>query len=158
VKLLTVRSFSAAASLLLMASAATSQAQAAPVHNIVLVHGAFVTGAGWEPVYDILVKDGYHVSVAQHPLTSVSEDVSAVNRVLAMQDGPTILVGHSYGGAVITEAGNDSHVVGLVYIAAHALDEGETEAGNGKRFPNATKAVKKNADQFAKPPPSIKKN
>ena len=83
-KLLTIRSFSAAASLLLMASAATTQAQAAPVHNIVLVHGAFVTGAGWEPVYNILVKDGYHVSVAQHPLTSVSEDVSAVNRVLAM--------------------------------------------------------------------------
>jgi pimeloyl-ACP methyl ester carboxylesterase len=148
VKLLTVRSFSAAASLLLIASAATSQAQAAPVHNIVLVHGAFVTGAGWEPVYNILVKDGYHVSVAEHPLTSVSEDVSAVNRVLAMQDGPTILVGHSYGGAVITEAGNDSHVVGLVYIAAHALDEGETEAGNGKRFPNATKAVKKTDDGF----------
>src|ERR1700743_1210203 len=117
-----------------MASAATSQAHAAPVHNIVLVHGAFVTGAGWKPVYDILVKDGYHVSVAQHPLTSVSEDVSAVNRVLAMQDGPTMLVGTSYGGSV--------------YIVAHALDEGETEAGNGKRFPNATKAVKKTDDGF----------
>jgi pimeloyl-ACP methyl ester carboxylesterase len=147
-KLLTGRSFSAAASLLVMAFGATTQAMAAAVHNIVLVHGAFVTGAGWKPVYDILVKDGYHVSVAQHPLTSVSEDVSAVNRVLAMQDGPTILVGHSYGGAIITEAGNDSHVVGLVYIAAHALDEGETEAGNGKRFPNATKAIKKTGDGF----------
>jgi pimeloyl-ACP methyl ester carboxylesterase len=142
------RSFSAAASLFLMAFGATSQAQAAPVRDIVLVHGAFVTGAGWEPVYEILVKDGYHVSVAQHPLTSVSEDVSAVKRVLAMQDGPTILVGHSYGGAIITEAGNDSHVVGLVYIAAHALDEGETEAANGKRFPNATKAIKKTDDGF----------
>ena len=87
-----------------MAFGATTQAQAVAVHNIVLVHGAFVTGAGWKPVYDILVKDGYHVSVAQHPLTSVSEDVSAVNRVLAMQDGPTILVGHSYGGAIITMA------------------------------------------------------
>src|ERR1700719_1100153 len=147
-KLPTARSFSVAASLFLVALGATSQAQAAPVHNIVLVHGAFVTGAGWQPVYDILVKDGYHVSVAQHPLTSVSEDVSAVNRVLAMQDGPTILVGHSYGGAVITEAGNDPHVVGLVYIAAHALDEGETEAANGKRFPNATKAVKRNDDGY----------
>jgi pimeloyl-ACP methyl ester carboxylesterase len=142
------RSLSAAASLFLMAFGATSQAQAAPVRDIVLVHGAFVTGAGWEPVYEILVKDGYHVSVAQHPLTSVSEDVSAVKRVLAMQDGPTILVGHSYGGAIITEAGNDSRVVGLVYIAAHALDEGETEAGNGKRFPNATKAIKKTDDGF----------
>src|SRR6202163_2629183 len=100
-KLPIARSFSAVASVFLIALGATCQAQAAPVRNIVLVHGAFVTGAGWEPVYDILVKDGYHVSVAQHPLTSVDDDVSAVKRVLAMQDGPTILVGHSYGGAVI---------------------------------------------------------
>jgi pimeloyl-ACP methyl ester carboxylesterase len=147
-KLSTARTFSAVSSLFLMALGATSQAQAAPVYNIVLVHGAFVTGAGWEPVYDILVKDGYHVSVAQHPLTSVGDDVLAVKRVLAMQDGPTILVGHSYGGAIITAAGNDSHVVGLVYIAAHALDEGETEAANGTRFPNATKAVKKTDDGY----------
>jgi pimeloyl-ACP methyl ester carboxylesterase len=147
-KLSTARSLSAAASLFLMVLGATSQAQAAPVRNVVLVHGAFVTGAGWEPVYDILVKDGYHVSVAQHPLTSVDDDVAAVKRVLAMQDGPTILVGHSYGGAIITAAGNDSHVVGLVYIAAHALDEGETEAANGKRFPNATKAIKKTDDGY----------
>ncbi|MDB5603800.1 MAG: alpha/beta hydrolase [Bradyrhizobium sp.] len=147
-KLLTGRSFSAAASLLVTAFGVTTQAQAAAVHNIVLVHGAFVSGAGWKPVYDILVRDGYHVSVAQHPLTSVSEDVSAVNRVLAMQDGPTILVGHSYGGAIITEAGNDSHVVGLVYIAAHALGQGETEAANGKRFPSATKAIKKTDDGY----------
>jgi pimeloyl-ACP methyl ester carboxylesterase len=88
------------------------------------------------------------VSVAQHPLTSVSDDVAAVKRVLAMQDGPAILVGHSYGGAIITAAGNDAHVVGLVYIAAHALDEGETEAANGKRFPNATKAIRKTDDGF----------
>src|SRR5438477_10575638 len=143
-KLPTARSFSAAASLFLMALGATSQAQAAPVHNIVVVHGAFVTGAGWEPVYDILVKDGYHVSVAQHPLTSVSDDVAAVKRVLAMQDGATILVGHSYGGAIITAAGNDSHVVGLVYLAAHALDDGGNEAENGKRWPHASKAVETN--------------
>jgi len=119
-----------------------------PVHNIVLVHGAWVNGSGWKPVYDVLVKDGYHVSIAEHPLTSFGDDVAAVKRILAMQDGPTILVGHSYGGAIITDAGNDSHVVGLVYIAAHALDQGETEVGNGKRFPNATKAVKKTADGF----------
>src|SRR5579862_3832178 len=147
-KLSTARYFSAGALSLLMTFAATSHAQTARVHNIVLVHGAFVTGAGWKPVYDILVRDGYHVSIAQHPLTSVSDDVSAVNRVLTMQDGPTILVGHSYGGAIITQAGNDPHVVGLVYIAAHALDEGETEAANGKRFPNATKAIKKTADAY----------
>ena len=131
-----------------MALGATGLAHAAPIHNIVLVHGAFVSGAGWKPVYDILVKDGYRVSVAQHPLTSFDEDVAAVKRVLAMQDGPTILVGHSYGGAIITAAGNDTHVAGLVYIAAHALDEGETEAGNGKRFPNATKAIKKTDDGY----------
>jgi pimeloyl-ACP methyl ester carboxylesterase len=144
----TTRSFLAIAWLLSMALGVSAQAQAAPVHNIVLVHGAFVTGAGWQPVYEILIRDGYHVSIAQHPLTSVSDDLAAVNRVLATQDGPVILVGHSYGGALITQAGNDSHVVGLVYIAAHALDEGETEAGNGKRFPNATKAVRKTEDGF----------
>ena len=121
---------------------------ATPVHNIVLVHGAWVNGSGWKPVYDILVKDGYHVSIAEHPLTSFDDDVTAVKRIIDLQDGPTILVGHSYGGAIITDAGNDSHVVGLVYIAAHALDQGETEVGNGKRFPNATKAVKKTADGF----------
>jgi pimeloyl-ACP methyl ester carboxylesterase len=121
---------------------------AAPVKNIVLVHGAWVNGSGWKPVYEILVKHGYHVSVAEHPLTSFSDDVTAVKRVLAMQDGPIILVGHSYGGAIITDVGNDPNVVGLVYIAAHALDEGETEVANGKRFPNSTKGVKKTTDGF----------
>lgn len=145
---ITKAGFSATFGSLLLSMLAAAPAQAAPVHNIVLVHGAFVTGAGWKPVYDILVKDGYHVSVAQHPLTSVEADVAAVDRVLQMQDGPAILVGHSYGGAIITQAGNDSHVAGLVYIAAHALDEGETEAANGKLFPNATKAVKKTDDGF----------
>jgi pimeloyl-ACP methyl ester carboxylesterase len=142
------RALFTAVSLAALTLGVISQAQAAPVHNIVLVHGAFVSGAGWKPVYDILVKDGYHVSIAQHPLTSFADDVTAVKRVVAMQDGPTILVGHSYGGAIITDAGNDPAVVGLVYIAAHALDKGETEVGNGKLYPNATKAVKKTADGF----------
>lgn len=137
----------------LLASAAlacgvSQAAQAAPVKNIVLVHGAFVTGAGWKPVYDILTKDGYHVSVAEHPLTSFADDVTAVKRIVDQQDGPTILVGHSYGGAIITDVGNAPQVKGLVYIAAHALDQGETEAANGKLYPNATKAVKKTADGF----------
>lgn len=136
------------AAILLMALGATTTVHATAVHNIVLVHGAWVNGAGWKPVYDILVKDGYHVSVAEHSLTSFSDDVTAVKRVLAMQDGPTILVGHSYGGAIITDAGNDPKVVGLVYIAAHALDEGETEAANGKKFPHATKAIRRTADGF----------
>jgi len=101
----TLRSVFAAAALTLATVGIAQAASAAPIHNIVLVHGAFVNGAGWKPVYDILVKDGYHVSVAAHPLTSFNDDVTAVKRILAMQDGPTILVGHSYGGAVISNAG-----------------------------------------------------
>jgi pimeloyl-ACP methyl ester carboxylesterase len=147
-KISPLRSFFKAVVVLFVAFGAASEAQAAPVRNIVLVHGAWVTGAGWKPVYDILVNDGYHVSIAQHPLTSFSDDVTAVNRTLALQDGPAILVGHSYGGAIVTATGNESHVVGLVYVAAHALDEGETEVANGKKYPNATKAIKKTSDGF----------
>src|SRR5918997_5901614 len=93
--------------------------------NVVLVHGAWADGSGWEGVYRILTKDGYRVSVVQHPTISLSDDAAATRRVLAAQDGPVILVGHSYGGAVITEAGNDPQGVGLVYIAGWALDQGE---------------------------------
>lgn len=121
---------------------------AAPIRNIVLVHGTFVDGSGWRPVYDILVKDGYKVSIIQEPLTSFEEDVAATKRILNLLDGPAILVGHSYGGTIITEAGNDAHVAGLVYIAAHALDAGETQAENGKKFPNSTKALVKTSDGF----------
>src|SRR2546427_866586 len=96
--------------------------------NIVLVHGGFVDGAGWEGVYKILKKDGYNVSIVQNPTISLEDDVAATKRILAAQDGPTILVGHSYGGAVITEAGNDAKVAGLVYISAFAPDKGESVA------------------------------
>src|SRR5260221_2216002 len=112
---------------------------AAPIKNIVLVHGALVDGSGWKPVHDILVKDGYSVTVVEEPLTSLEEDAAAPRRTLDRKPGQCILVGHSYGGAVITEAGNDSHVAALVYIAAHAPEEGETVAANGKKFPNASK-------------------
>ena len=138
----------AAAVLCLFTAAAAAPAFAAPVKNIVLVHGAFVGGAGWRPVYDILTRDGYKVTLVQEPLTSFNEDVTATRRVLDSLDGPCVLVGHSYGGAIITEAGNDDHVKALVYIAAHALDAGETEASNGKKFPNSTKAVVKTPDGF----------
>ena len=94
--------------------------------NIVLVHGGFVDGAGWESVYKTLKKDGYNVSIVQNPTISLEDDVAATKRVLAAQDGPAILVGHSYGGAVITEAGNDPKVAGLVYISAFAPDKGES--------------------------------
>jgi len=98
------------------------------MNNIVLVHGGFVDGAGWEGVYRSLKKDGYNVSIVQNPTLSLDGDVAATKRVLASQDGPAILVGHSYGGAVITEAGNDPKVVGLVYITAFAPDKGESVA------------------------------
>src|ERR1700690_4466452 len=121
------------------------------VKNIVLVHGAWADGSGWKGVYDILVKDGYNVSIVQEPETSFQEDVDATKRVLALQDGPCILVAHSYGGAVITEAGTDPSVVGLVYIAAHMPDAGENEADDGKRFPSdlsKSSVIKKTADGF----------
>jgi len=98
------------------------------MNNIVLVHGGFVDGAGWEGVYKILKRDGYSVSIVQNPTISLEDDVAVTKRVLAAQDGPAILVGHSYGGAVITEAGNDPKVVGLVYITAFAPDRGESVA------------------------------
>jgi pimeloyl-ACP methyl ester carboxylesterase len=96
--------------------------------NVVLVHGGFVDGSGWEAVYGILRRDGFTVSVVQNPTTSLADDVAATQRVVAAQDGPVILVGHSYGGAVITQAGNDPKVAGLVYIAAFAPDRGESVA------------------------------
>jgi pimeloyl-ACP methyl ester carboxylesterase len=95
---------------------------------IVLVHGGFVDGSGWEDVYKILKKDGYDVSIVQNPTTSLADDVAATKRVIADQKGPVILVGHSYGGVVVTEAGNDPKVSGLVYIAAFAPDRGESVA------------------------------
>jgi pimeloyl-ACP methyl ester carboxylesterase len=96
------------------------------MNNIVLVHGGFVDGSGWESVYQILKKDGYNVSIVQNPTISLEDDVAVTRRILAAQDGPAILVGHSYGGAVITEAGNDPNVAGLVYITAFAPDKGES--------------------------------
>jgi pimeloyl-ACP methyl ester carboxylesterase len=96
--------------------------------NVVLVHGGFVDGSGWEGVYRALRSDGFAVSVVQNPTISLADDVAVTRRVVAAQDGPVILVGHSYGGAVITEAGNDPKVVGLVYITAFAPDRGESVA------------------------------
>ena len=93
---------------------------------VVLVHGGFVDGSGWEGVYKILKKDGYDVSIVQNPTTSLVDDVAATKRVVGAQKAPVILVGHSYGGVVITEAGNDPQVAGLVYIAAFAPDSGES--------------------------------
>ena len=102
-------------------------ASAAPV-SVVLVHGGFVDGSGWDEVYKILRKDGYQVSIVQNPTTSLADDVAATKRVIAEQKSPVVLVGHSYGGVVITEAGTDPRVASLVYIAAFAPDRGESVA------------------------------
>jgi len=106
-----------------------SQISTSPtVKNIVLVHGGFVDGSGWQGVYKALKKNGYAVTIVQNPTFSLADDVAVTKRALATQSGPVILVGHSYGGVVITEAGNDPKVAGLVYIAAFAPDQGESVA------------------------------
>src|SRR6478672_10483829 len=137
--------------LLLSCCALSAQDEEHPIRNIVLVHGAWADGSGWKGVYDILVKDGYKVSIVQEPETSFKEDVAATKRMIALQDGSCVVVAHSYGGAVITEAANDPKVVALVYVAAHMPDAGESEAENGKRFPSdlsKSTAIKKTADGF----------
>jgi pimeloyl-ACP methyl ester carboxylesterase len=96
------------------------------IRNVVLVHGGFVDGSGWQAVYELLTADGYHVSIVQNPTLSLAGDATATRQILARQDGPTVLVGHSYGGAVITEAGTHDNVAALVYIAAFAPDKGES--------------------------------
>src|SRR5216110_385222 len=129
----------------------SAQSDKGRVRNIVLIHGAWADGSGWKGVYDILVKDGYKVSIVQEPETSFREDVAATKRVIAQQDGPCIVVAHSYGGAVITEAANDPKVMALVYVAAHMPDAGESEAEDGKRFPSdlsKSTAIKKTPDGF----------
>src|SRR6202008_240859 len=137
--------------LLLNCCALAAQTEEHRVRNIVLVHGAWADGSGWKGVYDILVKDGYNVSIVQEPETSFNDDVAATNRFPPLQYGPCILVAHSYGGAVITEAGTDRSVVGLVYVAAHMPDAGEKESEDGKRFPSdlaKSGAIKKTPDGF----------
>ena len=123
-----------AAALSLFATVAPANAE--PVKNIVLVHGAWVDASGWKPIYEILVKEGFQVTMVQEPETSFADDVAAAKRVLDLQDGPTLLVGHSYGGSIITEAGVHPNVVGLVYVAAHAPDVGEDESTLGKKTPS----------------------
>ena len=104
------------------------------IKNVVLVHGAFADGSGWRGVYDKLTSRGFRVSIVQNPLTSLEDDVAATSRVLDLQDGPTILVGHSWGGTVITEAGVHPNVAGLVYVSALAPDTGETTSQQYEGF------------------------
>jgi pimeloyl-ACP methyl ester carboxylesterase len=140
--------FVVAAAATLLSAAAVAPARAAPVKNVVLVHGAFADGSGWRAVADTLGKDGYSVSVVQEPLTSLADDVAATRRVLELQSGPTILVGHSYGGVVITEAGNAPNVVGLVYIAAFIPDNGESALTLLSGAPAANNDMRATKDDF----------
>jgi pimeloyl-ACP methyl ester carboxylesterase len=145
------KAFLAVAAALYLVST-TAPAGADPVKNIVLVHGAWVDASGWKPVFDILIKEGFNVTMVQEPETSFQEDVTATKRILDLQDGPTLLVGHSYGGSIITEAGIHPNVVGLVYVAAHAPDVGEDEGELGKKMPSVLAktegAIKKTQDGF----------
>lgn len=126
------RTLLASTAALLAAGAVATQATSAqaapagPIKNVVLVHGAFVDGSGWQGVHDLLVKDGYKVTIVQNPTASLAEDVAVTKRAIAAADGPVVLVGHSYGGAIISEAGTDPKVKSLVYVAAFALDAGES--------------------------------
>jgi pimeloyl-ACP methyl ester carboxylesterase len=126
--------------------AALNAAAAGPaptgIKNVVLVHGAFADGSGWEAVAKILEKDGYTVSVAQPPETSYADDVKYARAAIDAMGGPVVLVGHSYGGSIISEAGNDPNVAALVYIAAFALDEGDSCASIEQALPQASKAFK----------------
>jgi pimeloyl-ACP methyl ester carboxylesterase len=127
---------SMAAAVAIALASTFGHASAEPLKNIVLVHGAWVDGSGWKPVYEILSKEGFNVTMVQEPETSFADDVAAAKRVLDLQDGPTLLVGHSYGGSIITEAGVHPQVAGLVYVAAHAPDVGEDESALGKKTPS----------------------
>jgi pimeloyl-ACP methyl ester carboxylesterase len=118
-----------------LCAVAAGAANAQSVKNIVLVHGAFADGSSWAKVIPILQAKGYHVTAVQNPLTSFADDVAATNRALAQQDGPVILVGHSWAGVVITEAGMDPKVAGLVYVAAFGPDQGEAVSELGKAYP-----------------------
>jgi pimeloyl-ACP methyl ester carboxylesterase len=115
--------------------AQATAAQPLRIHNIVLVHGAWADGSSWNKVIPLLEKRGFHVTAVHLPFTTLADDAATVRRALALQDGPTLLVGHSYGGAVITEAGDDPKVAGLVYVAAFAPDQGQSAGDVNSQFP-----------------------
>jgi pimeloyl-ACP methyl ester carboxylesterase len=123
-------------------------AAAAPIKNIVLVHGAYADGTGWRGVHDILVKDGYNVSIVQQPLSGLADDVAATRRILALQDGPVVLVGHSYGGMIITDAGDDPNVKALVYVAALLPDVGDSVISLAKTMKAPSDDVQQTKDGY----------
>src|SRR5262249_44059721 len=135
-----------------LAGASSAQSPQDTVKNIVLVHGAFADGTSWAKTIPILESRGFHVTAVQNPLTSLADDANATRRIIALQDGPVILVGHSWGGAVITEAGDDPKVAGLVYVAAFVPDVGMSAKDTSKPF-GATpglKAIQVDGERFAR--------
>jgi pimeloyl-ACP methyl ester carboxylesterase len=134
-----------------LAGSGHAQAQQQPIKNIVLVHGAFADGTSWGKVIPILERRGFHVVAVQNPLTSLSDDVNATRRIIALQDGPVILVGHSWGGTVITEVGDDPKVAGLVYVAAYVPDVGQSANETSAPFgpTPGQSAIKVDAQHYA---------
>ncbi|NUS67310.1 MAG: alpha/beta hydrolase [Ensifer adhaerens] len=137
-----------AATLLALAAAPLGHALAEPVKNVVIVHGALADGSGWRKVFDLLTTKGFTVTVVQPPMTSLGDDVAATKRILDLQDGPSVLVGHSYGGMIVTEAGTSENVAGLVYVAAFQPDAGETLLDLAARKPAATKGIAATDDGY----------
>ena len=153
-----IRTISVAIGSGLMLAVAAFPASAEGIKNVVIVHGAFADGSGWRKVSDILSAKGYRVSIVQEPETSLADDVAATRRVLALQEGPAVLVGHSYGGMVITEAGRDDKVAALVYVAAFQPERGETLAAlaASKPVPGADpQAIKATPDGYLYLDPAI---
>lgn len=138
----------AAAALTLLSAGAASAQPASSTRNVVIVHGALADGSGWKAVSDILTHDGYKVTIVQDPQTTLAEDVAATQRVINQQNGPTILVGHSYGGAVITQAGANPKVKALVYVAAVVPDVGESTAKLATSIPAASNDIHPTPDGF----------
>lgn len=134
----------------LYGKAQTTATQPAPIHNIVLVHGAWADGSSWSKIIPLLEKKGFHVTAVHLPFTTLAEDAATVKRMLALQDGPVLLVGHSYGGVVITEAGDDPKVAGLVYVAAFAPDLGQSAGDLTNQYPPASggKELRPDANGF----------
>jgi pimeloyl-ACP methyl ester carboxylesterase len=145
------KSVTLAFALLPMASLLAQKPSSQPVKNIVLVHGAFADGTSWSKIVPILEAKGFHVVAVQNPLTSLADDVAATKRIIALQDGPVILVGHSWGGAVITQAGDDPKVVGLVYVAAYAPEVGQSanDASSPFGITEGQKSIRVDKDKFA---------
>ncbi|WP_262299581.1 alpha/beta fold hydrolase [Microvirga sesbaniae] len=133
---------------MLCALAAAAPASAAPIKNVVIVHGALADGSGWRKVHDLLKQRGYRVTIVQPPMTSLRDDVDATRRILDLQDGPSLLVGHSYGGMVVTQAGNADSVAGLVYVAAFQPDAGESLIDLAGKTPPATTGIAATSDGF----------